>query len=165
MLSCSVVSHPWLRFLLSTRSARSSRSICGQPCITPSPKLWHSRSSTSLLHSSLNSSSVSFSTSSCGCNKLPVNSCVSFLSFFALFPGTKSYVSYSIFFLFVFTTNTTLKAFMRTLTAAIASEAGAQAVAGLSFMTMIIYTGYAIPKPSMIGALRWLTWINVCFLS
>ena len=63
--------------------------------------------------------------------------------------------------MFLFTTNVALKAFMRTLTAMIANEAGAQAAGGLGFLLMVLYAGYAVPKPSMIGALRWLTWINV----
>jgi ABC-type multidrug transport system permease subunit len=41
------------------------------------------------------------------------------------------------------------------------SEATAQAVAGMSVLVLALYTGYAIPQPSMIGALRWITYINV----
>jgi ATP-binding cassette subfamily G (WHITE) protein 2 (SNQ2) len=28
-------------------------------------------------------------------------------------------------------------------------------------LMIALYTGYAIPKPSMIGALRWIIYINV----
>lgn len=66
----------------------------------------------------------------------------------------------STFFLFLFTLTITMKAFFRALAAAMPAEAPAQAVAGLAILIMSLYTGYSIPKPSMIGALRWLTYIN-----
>ncbi|KAF7984807.1 hypothetical protein HWV62_11820 [Athelia sp. TMB] len=65
-----------------------------------------------------------------------------------------------IFFLLVFTLTLTMKGFFRALAAAIPAEAPAQAVAGVSILIMSLYTGYSIPKPSMIGALRWLTYVN-----
>ena len=34
-------------------------------------------------------------------------------------------------------------------------------VVGISIPVVAIYSGYIIPKPSMIGALRWLAYINV----
>lgn len=55
----------------------------------------------------------------------------------------------------------TMKAFFRTLAAAFKQESGAQAVAGVFTIGIVLYTGYAIPRPSMIGALKWLTFINV----
>ena len=55
----------------------------------------------------------------------------------------------------------TMKAWFRTLAAAFKSEATAQALAGIVLLAVVLYTGYAIPKPSMIGALRWITYINV----
>jgi ABC-type multidrug transport system permease subunit len=55
----------------------------------------------------------------------------------------------------------TMKAWFRVLAAAVKSEATAQAVAGMSILVLAIYTGYTIPKPSMIRALRWITYINV----
>ena len=70
-----------------------------------------------------------------------------------------------------------MKAWFRAIAAAFRSEAGAQTVAGLSILALSIYTGmwyfarvwlltnitlgYTIPKPTMIGALRWITYINV----
>ena len=54
-----------------------------------------------------------------------------------------------------------MKAWFRALSAAFKSEATAQAVAGMSVLVLVLYTGYAIPQPSMIGALRWITYINV----
>lgn len=71
----------------------------------------------------------------------------------------------STFFLFVFMATLTMKAFFRTLAAAFRQESGAQAVAGLFTIGIVLYTGYAIPRPSMIGALKWLTFINVRTLS
>ncbi|KAG6900276.1 hypothetical protein C0993_000464 [Termitomyces sp. T159_Od127] len=53
-----------------------------------------------------------------------------------------------------------MKAWFRTIAAAFKSEASAQTVAGISVLAVAIYTGYQIPKPTMIGALRWITYIN-----
>lgn len=55
----------------------------------------------------------------------------------------------------------TMKAWFRALAASFKSEASTQAMAGLSLLVVILYTGYAIPKPYMIGALRWIMYINV----
>ena len=54
-----------------------------------------------------------------------------------------------------------MKAWFRAVAAGFKSEATAQAVAGLVLLLLVLYTGYTIPKPTMIGALRWITWINV----
>ncbi len=61
----------------------------------------------------------------------------------------------------VLTMTITMKAWFRTLAAAFKSPAPAQSVAGLAILVLVLYTGYAIPQPSMIGALRWITYINV----
>ena len=55
----------------------------------------------------------------------------------------------------------TMKAFFRMLAFAFTREAGAQSVGGLAVLLLSLYTGYTIPKPSIIGALRWITYINV----
>lgn len=87
---------------------------------------------------------------------------------------------HSTFFLFVFAMTITMKAWFRAIAAAFGAPAPAQAVAGtlllgLSWSSLlpslfhvltasthlVLYTGYAIPKSSMIGALRWITYINV----
>ncbi|KAJ6520879.1 pleiotropic drug resistance ABC transporter [Mycena vulgaris] len=65
-----------------------------------------------------------------------------------------------IFYLFLFAMAVTMKAFFRAIAAAFKSPATAQSVAGLVLLMLVIYTGYTIPKPSMIGALRWITYIN-----
>ncbi|TFK31616.1 pleiotropic drug resistance ABC transporter [Crucibulum laeve] len=65
-----------------------------------------------------------------------------------------------IFFLFVFIVAITMTAFFRALAAAFKSAPPAQAVAGVLLLALLLYTGYQIPKPSMIGALRWISYIN-----
>ena len=55
----------------------------------------------------------------------------------------------------------TMKAWFRALAAAFGSPAPAQTVAGLAMLLLVLYTGYSIPQPTMIGALRWITYINV----
>src|SRR6266481_115292 len=75
--------------------------------------------------------------------------------------STQQCLLHSIFFIFLFVMALTMKAWFRALAAAFKSEATAQAVAGMSVLVLVLYTGYAIPQPSMIGALRWITYINV----
>ncbi|KAI0332261.1 pleiotropic drug resistance ABC transporter [Cubamyces sp. BRFM 1775] len=65
-----------------------------------------------------------------------------------------------IFLLFVFIMTITMKAWFRALAAAFKSAAPAQAIAGLTTLVLVLYTGYSIPQPYMIGALRWITWLN-----
>ena len=66
-----------------------------------------------------------------------------------------------IFLLFGYTLSVTMKAFFRAIAAGFKSESGATGVAGICILILAIYTGYTIPKPSTIGALRWLTYLNV----
>lgn len=54
-----------------------------------------------------------------------------------------------------------MKAWFRALAAAFSDPAPAQTVAGLALLMLVLYTGYTIPQPSMIGALRWISYINV----
>jgi ATP-binding cassette subfamily G (WHITE) protein 2 (SNQ2) len=65
-----------------------------------------------------------------------------------------------IFFLFVFTIALVMKAWFRAVAAAFGDPAPAQTVAGLMLLGLVLYTGYTIPKPSMIGALRWISYVN-----
>ena len=67
----------------------------------------------------------------------------------------------SVFFLFTSAMTWTMKMVFRAIAAAFDSPAPAQSVAGVAFLGAAFYTGYTLPKPSMIGALRWLTYINV----
>jgi ATP-binding cassette, subfamily G (WHITE), member 2, SNQ2 len=54
-----------------------------------------------------------------------------------------------------------MKAWFRAVAAAFGDPAPAQTVAGLMLLTLVLYTGYTIPKPSMTGALKWISYINV----
>ncbi|KAI0827349.1 pleiotropic drug resistance ABC transporter [Trametes gibbosa] len=72
----------------------------------------------------------------------------------------QSAAQFFIFLLFIFTMTVTMKAWFRSLAALFKSAAPAQAIAGLSTLVLVLYTGYSIPQPYMIGALRWITWIN-----
>ncbi|KAI0076391.1 pleiotropic drug resistance ABC transporter [Panus rudis PR-1116 ss-1] len=65
-----------------------------------------------------------------------------------------------IFTLYVFSMTIILQALFRSMAAAAKSPAPAQTVGGFFTLVLIIYTGYTIPQPSMIGALRWISYIN-----
>jgi hypothetical protein len=67
----------------------------------------------------------------------------------------------SIFFLLIITTSLIMKAYFRAIAAAFSDPTPAQAAAGVSLLALTLYTGYNIPEPYMIGALRWITYINV----
>ena len=69
--------------------------------------------------------------------------------------------SYSVFYLFVVSISLVMKAYFRTIASIFPNPAPAQALAGVTLLILAIYTGYQIPVPQMIGALRWLIWINV----
>jgi len=66
-----------------------------------------------------------------------------------------------LFSLFIVTLSVTMKAFIRAIAAGLKSESVAMSISGISILVLAIYTGYAIPKPSMFGASRWLTDLNV----
>ncbi|PCH34845.1 pleiotropic drug resistance ABC transporter [Wolfiporia cocos MD-104 SS10] len=72
----------------------------------------------------------------------------------------QSACQFFIFMLFVFVMTITLKAFFRSITAAVTDPAAATAAAGILMLFLVLYTGYPIPLPSMIRALRWITLIN-----
>ena len=80
---------------------------------------------------------------------------------FALIVFTQELNLRSIFFLFVFTLSLVMKSWFRAVAAAFGDPAPAQTVAGLMLLILVLYTGYAIPRPSMIGALKWISYINV----
>ncbi|TDL15090.1 pleiotropic drug resistance ABC transporter [Rickenella mellea] len=67
---------------------------------------------------------------------------------------------FSIFSLFVVIIRIAMIAFFRSVAAASKKQASAQSVAGLMVFAIVLYIGYMIPQPSMIGALRWITYIN-----
>ena len=53
-----------------------------------------------------------------------------------------------------------MKAYFRAIAAWFSDPTPAQSVAGVSLLVLTLYTGYNIPEPYMIGALRWITYIN-----
>ncbi|KAG2073832.1 hypothetical protein BDR04DRAFT_1178890 [Suillus decipiens] len=65
-----------------------------------------------------------------------------------------------IFFLVVFTMAVTMKAFFRMLAASFKDESGATSIAGIFVLLVTLYTGYTIPRASIPGALRWISWLN-----
>ncbi|KAJ8595721.1 hypothetical protein M405DRAFT_806639 [Rhizopogon salebrosus TDB-379] len=65
-----------------------------------------------------------------------------------------------IFFLVVFTMTTAMKAFFRLVAAAFKEESSATSVAGIGVLVFSLYTGYTIPRLSIPGALRWITYLN-----
>ncbi|KZS96568.1 pleiotropic drug resistance ABC transporter [Sistotremastrum niveocremeum HHB9708] len=79
-----------------------------------------------------------------------------FMTGLSLHPASKFFV----YLLFTVTLTLCMKAFFRALAASFKTESEAQAVAGLGVLALVLYTGFTIPKPSMIGALKWLTYIN-----
>ncbi|KLO14358.1 hypothetical protein SCHPADRAFT_826595 [Schizopora paradoxa] len=64
------------------------------------------------------------------------------------------------FFLFIFGSTLTMKGFFRAIASAFKKQASAISLAGICILALILYTGYAIPEPSMIPALRWIRDIN-----
>ncbi|KAF8272208.1 ABC-2 type transporter-domain-containing protein [Lactarius quietus] len=64
------------------------------------------------------------------------------------------------FFLFIFTMALVMKAWFRCVAAAFGDPAPAQTVAGIVLLIVVLYTGYTTPRPSMIGALKWISYIN-----
>ncbi|KAG5716666.1 Brefeldin A resistance protein [Termitomyces sp. T112] len=65
-----------------------------------------------------------------------------------------------IYYLFLFMMSLTMRAWFRGMAAAFKAEASAQSLSGMLLLAMVIYTGYIIPKTSMIGALRWISYAN-----
>lgn len=72
----------------------------------------------------------------------------------------RSVDQFFIFLLFLITTALAMKSWFRAIAAALPQEAAAQAFAGISVLALCIYTGYTLPKPSMVPALSWITYIN-----
>ncbi|KAG8929231.1 hypothetical protein FRC02_005826 [Tulasnella sp. 418] len=65
-----------------------------------------------------------------------------------------------IFWLVVILLTLTMKTFFRAISATLGSQPAAQAVAGLSTTTLVLYTGYVITQPTMIGGLKWISYID-----
>ncbi|KAF5363146.1 hypothetical protein D9758_008368 [Tetrapyrgos nigripes] len=65
-----------------------------------------------------------------------------------------------IFLLFIFTVGLAMKGFFRALAAACRAEPVAQTLAGIVILASVLYAGYQIPYPSMVGGLRWISYLN-----
>ncbi|KAK0449820.1 pleiotropic drug resistance ABC transporter [Desarmillaria tabescens] len=64
------------------------------------------------------------------------------------------------FFLFIFVTSLAMKAWFRAISAACKASAPAQSLAGISILALGLYTGYTVPKPSMVSAFKWISYVN-----
>ncbi|KIY44860.1 pleiotropic drug resistance ABC transporter [Fistulina hepatica ATCC 64428] len=64
------------------------------------------------------------------------------------------------FLLFVFTAALTMKSYFRALSSMFEKEASAQTVGGITVLAFALYTGYLLPVPSMIGALKWINYLD-----
>ncbi|TFK38228.1 pleiotropic drug resistance ABC transporter [Crucibulum laeve] len=71
-----------------------------------------------------------------------------------------SAAQFFVFYLYLFTMSVVMKAWFRAIAAGLKSEATAQSFAGIVLLCLVIYTGYTIPQRNMIGALRWISYIN-----
>jgi ABC-type multidrug transport system permease subunit/ABC-type multidrug transport system ATPase subunit len=65
-----------------------------------------------------------------------------------------------IFVLFIFITMITITSYFRTVAALTATVETALAIAGLSVLPMMVYSGYIIPRPSMHPWFKWISYIN-----
>ncbi|TFY79980.1 hypothetical protein EWM64_g4032 [Hericium alpestre] len=64
------------------------------------------------------------------------------------------------FLLLLCTMSMVMKTWFRSTAAMFGSPAPVQGLVGLILLTLALYTGYTIPRPSIIGALRWISWIS-----
>ena len=95
---------------------------------------------------------------------IPINllsSAIFVVIFYFLVGLQRSAGQFFIFLVFVFTLSIAMKPFFRAIVAGFKSESSTMSLAGISILVFASYTGFTIPKPSMIGALRWLTYLNV----
>ncbi|KAH7882924.1 ABC-2 type transporter-domain-containing protein [Phlebopus sp. FC_14] len=72
----------------------------------------------------------------------------------------RTVAQFFIFVLIVFAVTIAMKAFFRTIAASCKDEASAVSLSGVSVLLVSLYTGYTIPRPSIVGGLRWLTYLN-----
>lgn len=72
----------------------------------------------------------------------------------------RSVGQFFVYFAMMFLSFIVMRAYYRAMSAAFVSQVNAIIMAGLSLMTFTLYTGYAVAKPLMIGALRWLSYLN-----
>ena len=84
------------------------------------------------------------------------------VSFFWLYQNTNSSSRlHSTYLVFTGTVSLVMKICFRTVAAFSSSESTAIPVTGSLSMILVLYTGYAIPTSNIVGALRWITSLNV----
>ncbi|KAF9224734.1 pleiotropic drug resistance ABC transporter [Gyrodon lividus] len=72
----------------------------------------------------------------------------------------KSTAQFFTFLLFIFVITLTMKAFFRGVAASFKTDSAAVSLAGFSVLVLTLYTGYAIPRLSIVGGLRWISYLN-----
>ncbi|KAF9228275.1 pleiotropic drug resistance ABC transporter [Gyrodon lividus] len=80
--------------------------------------------------------------------------------FYFLVGLQKSAAQFLTFLLFVFAITLVMKTFFRSIAASFRALSTAVSVAGFSVLMLALYTGYTIPRPSIVGGLRWITYLN-----
>lgn len=70
-----------------------------------------------------------------------------------------------VFFLFTYITTLTMIAFFRALAAITKDESTATTIGGIGVLVFVIYTGYAIPRPSMKIWFKWISYAHRMSLS
>lgn len=80
--------------------------------------------------------------------------------FYFLVRLQQSAQQFLIFVLVTFVATMVMKMFFRAVSACFKTPSGAITVAGIMMTAAILCTGYAIPPTAIIGALRWITYIN-----
>ncbi|KAH0562043.1 hypothetical protein GP486_003252 [Trichoglossum hirsutum] len=68
--------------------------------------------------------------------------------------------NFFIFFLFTFVATLTMSAVFRAIAASTKTISQALAIAGVSVLAIVIYTGFTVPRPYMHPWFKWLSWIN-----
>lgn len=64
------------------------------------------------------------------------------------------------FFLFTYIITLTMIAFFRALASVTKAESTATLLAGLGILVFVLYTGYAIPRPSMKVWFKWISYAH-----
>lgn len=76
--------------------------------------------------------------------------------------STQTHDLCSTFLLFMSTVTLVMKACFRSIAAFSTAEPTALSAAAVTLEILVLYTGFAIPIPSIVGALRWISYLNVC---
>ncbi|KIK80835.1 hypothetical protein PAXRUDRAFT_157584 [Paxillus rubicundulus Ve08.2h10] len=80
--------------------------------------------------------------------------------FYFLVGLQKSAAQFFTFLLFVVALTLVMKTFFRSIAACFRAESSALSLAGFTSLLLSLYAGYTIPRPNIVGALRWITYLN-----